>query len=102
MNHILEEMVLFYGVIVRTFWMTLVNVRKELTSSSTTYMNMRKMKDLISLSIGMDQTIIFRPPDKSVYLKIILLISLTIKTHVVGTQKKVSNEMILLSTQNTC
>ena len=39
------------------------------------YMNMRKMKDLISLSIGMDQTIIYRPPDKSVYLKIILLIS---------------------------
>ena len=31
------------------------------------YMNMRKMKDLISLSIGMDQTIIYRPPDKSVY-----------------------------------
>ena len=38
-------------------------------------MNMRKMKDLIRLSIGMDQTIIYRPPDKSVYLKIILLIS---------------------------
>ena len=38
-------------------------------------MNMRKMKDLISLSIGMDQTIIYRPPDKSVYLKIILHIS---------------------------
>ena len=51
-----------------------LNVRKELTSSSTMYMNMRKMKDLISLSIGMDQTIIYRPPDKSVYLKIILLI----------------------------
>ena len=33
------------------------------------------MKDLISLSIGMDQTIIYRPPDKGVYLKIILLIS---------------------------
>ena len=31
------------------------------------YMNMRKMKDLISLPIGMDQTIIYRPPDKSVY-----------------------------------
>ena len=38
-------------------------------------MNMRKMKDLISRSIGMDQTIIYKPPDKSVYLKIILLIS---------------------------
>ena len=31
------------------------------------------MKDLISLSIGMDQTIIYRPPYKGVYLKIILL-----------------------------
>ena len=31
------------------------------------------MKDLISLSIGMDQTKIYKPPDKSVYLKIILL-----------------------------
>ena len=39
------------------------------------YMNMRKMKDLISLSIGMDQTKIYKPPDKSVYLKIIVLIS---------------------------
>ena len=37
------------------------------------YMNMRRMKDLISLSIGMDQIIIYSPPDKSVYLKIILL-----------------------------
>ena len=26
----------------------------------------------------------------------------SIKTHVVGTQKKVSNETVLLSTQNTC
>ena len=33
------------------------------------------MKNLISLSIGMDQTIIYRPPDKSLYLKIILPIS---------------------------
>ena len=33
------------------------------------------MKDLISLSIGMDQTKIYSPPDKSVFLKIILLIS---------------------------
>ena len=97
------------------------------------YMNMRKMKDLISLSIGMDQTIIYRPQDKSVYLKIILHISqskhmsvysygsdynlqasrlkcvfekyftyFSIKTHVVGTQKKVSYETVLLSTQNTC
>ena len=33
------------------------------------------MKDLISLSIDMDQTIIYSPPDKSVYAKIILLIS---------------------------
>ena len=64
------------------------------------YMNMRKMKDLISLSISMDQTIIYSPPDKSVYLKIILLISN--KTHVVGTQKKVSNETVLLSTQKPC
>ena len=64
------------------------------------YMNMRKMKDLISLSIGMDQTIIYRPPDKSVYLKIILLISN--KTHAVGTQNKVSNETVLLSTQKPC
>ena len=55
------------------------------------YMNMRKMKDLISLSIGMDQTIIYRPTDKSLYLKIILLIF----------QSK-HNEMVLLSTQNTC
>ena len=39
------------------------------------YMNVRKMKDLISLSIGIDQTIVYRPPDKSVYLKISLLIS---------------------------
>ena len=55
------------------------------------YMNMRKMKDLISLSIGMDQTIIYRPTDKSLYLKIILLIF----------QSK-HNEMVLLSTRNTC
>ena len=40
-----------------------LNVRIELTSSSTMYMNMRKMKDLISLSIGMDQSIIYRTPE---------------------------------------
>ena len=60
-------------------------------------MNMRKMKDLISLSIGMDQTIIYRPPDKSKRENYFTYFS--IKTHVVGTQKKVGNEMVLLSTQ---
>ena len=60
-------------------------------------MNMRKMKDLISLSIGMDQTIMYRSPDKNKnYENYFTYFSL--KTHVVGTQKKVSNEMVLLST----
>ena len=58
------------------------------------------MKDLISLSIGMDQTIIYSPPDKSVFENYFTYFP--IKTHVVGTQKKVSNETVLLSTQNTC
>ena len=65
------------------------------------YMNMRKMKDLISLSIGMDQTIIYRPSLKKCILEN-YFIYFSIKTHVVGTQKKVSNETVLLSTQNTC
>ena len=30
MKHILEEKVLFYGVIVRTFWMTLVTIDEPL------------------------------------------------------------------------
>ena len=39
-----------------------------------------------------------RPPDKSVYWKIIF----SSKTYVVGTQKNRLNETVLLSTQNTC
>ena len=55
------------------------------------------MKDLISLSIGMDQTIMNRPPDKNKnYENYFTYFSL--KTHVVGTQKKFSNESVLLST----
>ena len=44
-----------------------------------------------------------RPPDKSVYLKIIFSYFST-KTYVVGTQKNRLTEiyMVLLSTQNTC
>ena len=37
-----------------------------------------------------------RPPDKSVFLKIIFLM------YVVGTQKNRLNVTVLLSTQNTC
>ena len=44
-------------------------------------------------------TSINRPPDKSVYLKIISYFST--KTYVVGTQKNRLNEAVLLSTQNT-
>ena len=42
----------------------------------------------------------FRPQDKSVYQKIIFLISH--QTYVLGTQKKRLDEMVLLSTQNIC
>ena len=41
-----------------------------------------------------------RPPDKSVYQKIIFIISQP--KHVVGTQKNCLNEAVLLSTQNLC
>ena len=40
-----------------------------------------------------------RPPDKSAYLKIIFLLT---KTYVVDTQKNRLNDVVLLSTQNTC
>ena len=42
----------------------------------------------------------FRPPDKSVYWKIIFFISHA-KQYVVGTQKNRLNETVLLTTQNT-
>ena len=42
-----------------------------------------------------------RPPDKSVYWKIIFLISQP-KHGVVGTHRNRLNETVLLSTQNTC
>ena len=41
------------------------------------------------------------PPDKSAYWKIIFS-KFSTKTYVWGTQKNRLNEMILLSTQNTC
>ena len=42
-----------------------------------------------------------RPPDKRAYLKIIFFYFST-KTYVVGTQKNLLNETVLLCTQNTC
>ena len=42
-----------------------------------------------------------KPPDKSAYLENYFSYFST-QTYVVGTQKKHLNEMVLLSTQNTC
>ena len=46
-------------------------------------------------------SLLYWPPDKSVYWKIYFSYFST-KTYVVGTQKNRLNETVLLSTQNTC
>ena len=64
-------------------------------------MNMRKMKDLISLSIGYGSDDYLKASQLE-YVFENYFTYLSIKTHVVGTQKKVSNEMVLLRTRNAC
>ena len=76
-------------------------------------------KRLSIQNIDQDITQVYRPPDKSAYVKIIFLISqpkhmlwvlkrtgslrrFSTKTHVVGTQKNRLNEPVLLSTHNIC
>ena len=64
-----------------------------------THGSLMKVKSIAECSLIL-LTCINRPPDKSVLLKIIILISQP--KHVMGTQKKFLNETVLLSIQNTC
>ena len=58
-------------------------------------------KDSLQTNFTSDEVRLFlRPPDKSVNWKIIFISHP--KHIVVGTQKNTLNEMVLLSTQNTC
>ena len=59
------------------------------------------MKDLISLSIGYGSDDYLKASQLE-YVFENYFTYLSIKTHVVGTQKKVSNEMVLLRTRNAC
>ena len=55
---------------------------------------------LVCLKTEKQNKTIVRPPDKNTYLKINFLIFQP--KHVVGTQKNRLNEMVLLSSHNTC
>ena len=63
-------------------------------------MGPRSQAEESKVYLCLNKGIIFRPPDKSAYWKIIFFISHP-KTYVVGTRKNRLNEAVLLSTQNT-
>ena len=71
----------------------------NMTSSSSSFQSTRPTVEFLS-PVWHTQKYSTRPQDQSVKLKLNFLISDT--KHVVGTQKNCLNEMVLLSTQNTC